>query len=161
EAEMQARLQHPHVVQVFDVGEAAGGPYVALEFIDGISLDKQLAGTPQPARAAAQLVETLARAMHYAHQRGLVHRDLKPANSLLAFSREPPARRASGLAGGSRLNEATPKITDFGLAKRLDVEASQTQSGAILGTPSYMALEQAWGQTQAIAPVTDVYALGA
>src|SRR5262249_37021747 len=129
-----------------------------------------LAGTPQPARVAAQLLETLARAVQHAHKRGILHRDLKPANILLALSREPEASAdgarstpgaPSALASGSRLNEATPKITDFGLAKRLDAEGSQTQSGALLGTPSYMAPEQAAGQTRALGPATDVYALGA
>jgi tetratricopeptide (TPR) repeat protein len=161
EAEALASLQHPNIVQVYEVGEHEGCPYMAMEFLDGGSLDSQLAGRPQPPRAAADLVATLARAMHCAHARGIVHRDLKPANILLAASREPPASVARALGGGSRLNDATPKITDFGLAKRLAEGKGQTSTGAILGTPSYMAPEQAWGRVHDIGPATDVYALGA
>jgi predicted Ser/Thr protein kinase len=142
EAEAVAQLQHPNVVQIHEVGEAAGHPFFALELVDGGSLDRQLQGTPQPPRQAAQLVATLARAMHYAHRHGIVHRDLKPANVLLTA-------------------DGTPKITDFGLAKRLDNPAGQTASGAILGTPSYMAPEQAAGKSRQIGPPADVYALGA
>jgi hypothetical protein len=140
EAEAVARLQHPHIVQIFEVGEHDGHPYFALEFLGG-GLDRQLAGTPRPPREAARLVELLARAVHAAHAKGVVHRDLKPANVLLAA-------------------DGTPKLTDFGLAKRLD-EAGQTASGAVLGTPSYMAPEQAGGQGNAVGPAADVYALGA
>jgi WD40 repeat protein/serine/threonine protein kinase/tetratricopeptide (TPR) repeat protein len=143
EAEAAARLQHPHIVQIHEVGEHAGHPYLVLEYVDGGSLAEKLAGTPQPARQAAQWVETLARAMHYAHQRGIIHRDLKPANVLVTA-------------------DGTLKITDFGLAKLLGAQGvNRTGSGAILGTPSYMAPEQAQGQTRAIGPVVDVYALGA
>jgi tRNA A-37 threonylcarbamoyl transferase component Bud32 len=141
EAEAIARLQHPNIVQVHEVGEHEGKPFVALEFCGGGSLDKKLNGTPLPAAEAAALVETLARAVQAAHEHHVVHRDLKPANVLLA-------------------EDGTPKITDFGLAKKLD-EASQTQSGAILGTPSYMAPEQAGGKSAAVGPLADVYALGA
>jgi WD40 repeat protein len=140
EAEAQARLQHPNIAQIYEVGEAGGCPYLALEYLGGGSLEKQLAGVPQPVRTAAELLETLARAMHHAHQRGLVHRDLKPANVLLAA-------------------DGTPKVTDFGLAKRLEGSAGLTQTGAVIGTPSYMAPEQAAGQ--AVGPAADVYALGA
>ncbi len=142
EAACQARLQHPNIVQIFEVGETDSGPYFALEFVDGAGLDKQIARTPQPARAAAELVETLARAVQHAHDKGLVHRDLKPSNILVTA-------------------DGTPKVGDFGLAKRLEGDAGQTQSGAVVGTPSYMAPEQAWGRNQAIGPTTDVYALGA
>ncbi len=142
EAEAVARMQHPNIVQVYEVGEHNGQSYCCLEFVAGGSLDKKLAGNPQPAREAAQLVETLAQAMEAAHQRGIIHRDLKPANILLA-------------PGGGL------KITDFGLAKRLDDETWKTHSGAIMGTPSYMAPEQAGGKKGEIGPVTDVYALGA
>jgi tetratricopeptide (TPR) repeat protein len=149
EAEAVARLQHPNIVQVYEVGEDQGRPYFSLEFVEGGSLDKKLAGTPLPARTAAQLVQTLARAMEAAHQRGIVHRDLKPANILLAGGPDVSVERG------------TPKITDFGLAKRLDDDSARTQSGAILGTPSYMAPEQAMGNLRLIGPLADVYALGA
>jgi WD40 repeat protein/tRNA A-37 threonylcarbamoyl transferase component Bud32 len=139
EAEAIARLQHGNIVQVYEVGEHEGKPYFSLEFCGGGSLERKLNGTPLPAREAATLVETLARAMQAAHSQKIIHRDLKPANVLL-------------------LEDGTPKITDFGLAKKLDA-AGQTQSGAILGTPSYMAPEQTGGQ--AVSPLADVYALGA
>jgi tetratricopeptide (TPR) repeat protein len=142
EAEAVARLQHPHIVQIYEVGEQHGLPYCALEFVDGVSLARKLAGTPQPSRQAAQLVATLAEAMHAGHQRGIVHRDLKPDNVLLTA-------------------DGTPKVADFGLAKKLDSGAGQTASGAIVGTPSYMAPEQARGQGKEVGPAADVYALGA
>jgi tetratricopeptide (TPR) repeat protein/predicted Ser/Thr protein kinase len=142
EAEAAARLQHPNVVQIHEVGEHGGLPFLSLEFVDGGSLANRLDGTPWPPRQAAQLMETLARAVHAAHQRGIVHRDLKPANVLLT-------------------EDGTPKITDFGLAKVLDATAQLTGSGAVMGTPSYMAPEQTGRQPQAIGPAADVYALGA
>ena len=142
EAEAVARLQHPNVVQIYEVGELDGRPFLSLEFVDGGSLAKKLKAGPLSLPQAAELIETLARAMHYAHQRGILHRDLKPANVLLT-------------AGG------TPKITDFGLAKQLDSAADNTQSGAILGTPSYMVPEQAGGKRKEVGPATDVYALSA
>lgn len=141
EAEAIARLQHPNIVQVFEVGEHGGLPFFSLEFCGGGSLEKELKGVPLPAKKAAALVEVLARAMQAAHDKGIVHRDLKPANVLLT-------------EGG------TPKITDFGLAKKLD-EAGQTATGAVMGTPSYMAPEQASGKGATIGPACDVYALGA
>jgi WD40 repeat protein/tRNA A-37 threonylcarbamoyl transferase component Bud32 len=142
EAEAIARLQHPNIVQVYEVGEHDGLPFFSLEFCPGGSLEKKLNGTPLPAREAAGLAETLARAVQAAHEAGIVHRDLKPANVLLAA-------------------DATPKITDFGLAKKLDGQAGQTATGAVLGTPSYMAPEQAAGSSKQIGPAADVYALGA
>jgi WD40 repeat protein/serine/threonine protein kinase len=176
EAEAVARLQYPHIVQIYEVGEQAGRPYFSLEFCDGGSLAQKLDGTPMPPAPAARLIETLARAMDFAHQRGIIHRDLKPANVLLASGGlmasggcEPPEGiESSGglhppLAGGSclALAQYTPKITDFGLAKRLGSAEAPTQSGSILGTPSYMAPEQAGGKTRAITAAVDVYALGA
>jgi serine/threonine-protein kinase len=142
EAAALARLLHPNIVQIYEVGEHDGRPYFSMEFVDGGSLAQRLDGTPLPAREAAQLVQTLAGAVHAAHGKGVVHRDLKPANVLLTA-------------------DGTPKITDFGLAKRLDLPAAATQSGAILGTPSYMAPEQAAGRGKDIGPPTDVYTLGA
>src|SRR5262249_52925715 len=137
-----ARLHHPGIVQVYEVGEQAGCPYLALEFVSGGSLAQQLGGAPVPPRRAAQLLLDLARAVQHAHEQGIVHRDLKPANVLMT-----PA--------------GVVKVTDFGLAKLLDVEQGQTQTGAVLGSPSYMAPEQAEGKVRAIGPATDVYALGA
>ena len=165
EARAVARLQHPNIVQIHEIGEHKGLPYFSLEFCPGGSLDKKLKGTPLPPQEAAALAEILARAIHSAHERGIVHRDLKPANVLLAMSPQKAAGAASP-AGSTRLSVGgytltfMPKVTDFGLAKRLD-EAGQTQSGAVMGTPSYMAPEQARGNTNAIGPGTDVYALGA
>jgi len=141
EAQSVAQLQHPNIVQIFDVGEQGGCPYLALEFVESGSLAEQLDGTPMAPRQAAELVLSLARAVHHAHERGIVHRDLKPANVLI---------QADG----------TPKITDFGLAKRTESTVAHTQTGAILGSPSYMAPEQATGAAE-ISPATDVYALGA
>jgi serine/threonine-protein kinase len=123
EAQAVARLQHPNIVQIYEVGEQDGLPFFSLEFCAGGSLEKKLGGVPLKPKEAVRLTETLARAMQAAHEAGIVHRDLKPANVLLA-------------------KDGTPKITDFGLAKKLD-EAGQTASGAIMGTPSYMAPEQA------------------
>jgi WD40 repeat protein len=142
EAEAVAHLQHPHIVQIYEVGEHEGRPYFSLEYLEGGSLSRKLGGVPLEPRQAARLLEMLAGAMHYAHQRGIVHRDLKPANILLT---------AEGL----------PKISDFGLAKQMDEDRGQTQTGAILGTPSYMPPEQAAGQARVVGPLADVYALGA
>jgi WD40 repeat protein/serine/threonine protein kinase len=165
EAEAVAQLQHPNIVQVFEVNEAGGLPFFSLEFVDGGSLERKLAGTPLPPRQAARLVEDLARAMHAAHSRGIIHRDLKPANVLLQESaiRSQQSGDRSQESDKKSLGPADswiPKITDFGLAKRLDDQA-RTQSGAVLGTPSYMAPEQAGGRTHEIGPACDIYALGA
>ncbi len=142
EAEAAARLQHSNIVQIHEVAEHEGTPYLCLELVEGVGLDCRLAGQPQPSEQAAHLVETLARAMHYAHQQGIIHRDLKPGNILLA-------------AG------TVPKITDFGLAKLLDSDETQMTAGGIVGTPCYMAPEQAAGRGARVGPATDVYALGA
>jgi serine/threonine-protein kinase len=142
EAAAVARLQHPNIVQVYEVGEHNGLPYFSLELCGGGSLAAKLREHPLPASQAAELVATLARAIHEAHQRGIVHRDLKPANVLLTA-------------------DGTPKISDFGLAKQLDSQVGRTQTGAIVGTPSYMAPEQAEGKSRGVGPATDVYALGA
>jgi tetratricopeptide (TPR) repeat protein len=148
EAEALARLRHPHIVQIYAIVEHQGRPYFSLEYVDGPSLAQQLAGTPQDVRVAARLVETLARAMHAAHQCGVVHRDLKPANVLLEGGRHLP------------LEQCTPKVTDFGLAKQLDRQAGHTEAGQVVGTPSYMAPEQARARHEEVGPAADVYALG-
>src|SRR5262245_7155252 len=144
EAEVIARLRHPHIVQIYQVGEHDGHPYCALEFVDGGSLHEKLNGTPMPASQAAELMEVVARAMQAAHDRGIIHRDLKPANILMT-------------------KDGSPKITDFGLAKQLDAKegSAQTRTGTIMGTPSYMAPEQAQGKTRDLGPAVDIYALGA
>ncbi len=145
EAEAAARMRHPNIVELYEIGEHQGRPYFAMELVEGGSLDRHLAGQPLPAAMSADLICTLARAVHHAHTQQVVHRDLKPANVLLA-STVPLA----------------PKITDFGLAKRLDSQSTAwTQEGAILGTASYMAPEQAAGRVRDIGPKVDVYALGA
>jgi formylglycine-generating enzyme required for sulfatase activity len=142
EAEAVARLTHPNIVQIHEVGEAGGHPYCALEFVEGGSLAQTIAGKPLPPREAARLVEALARAMQLAHSRNVVHRDLKPANILLEA-------------------DGTPKIADFGLARQLDSDSGETLAGAVMGTPSYMAPEQASGRAHEAGPAADVYALGA
>jgi len=145
EAEAAARLRHPHIVPIHEVGEHDGRPFLILEYVAGGSLKQHLDGTPQSARQAARLVQVLARAVHCAHEHGVIHRDLKPANILLDA-------------------EGQPHITDFGLAKMLDAGASPngpTQTGVVVGTPSYMAPEQAAGEARQIGPAVDVYALGA
>ena len=142
EAEAAARLRHPNIVPVFEVGEHEGMGYLVLEYEAGGGLDRRLAGMLQDPKDSARLIETLARAMHHAHQNGIVHRDLKPANVLLT-------------------DDGIPKISDFGLAKLLERDDRLTQVGDILGTPSYMAPEQIRGISGSITPATDVYALGA
>jgi len=141
EVETLARLQVPNIVQVFEVGEYDGHPFFSFEYCAGGSLEGQLAVQPLSAVKAARLVQTLARAMHKAHQKSVVHRDLKPANILLA-------------------EDGVPKIGDFGLARKLDV-SGQTHDGAILGTPSFMAPEQVKGQIKEHGPSVDIYSLGA
>lgn len=141
EAEDVARFQHPNIVQIYEVGEAEGRPYFSLEYVEGGNLEDKLGRKPLAWRPAAELLAVLARAIHAAHARGIVHRDLKPANILLS-------------------SDQTPKITDFGIAKRLDAD-KQTQTGKILGTPCYMAPEQALGRSDQVGPATDIYALGA
>lgn len=141
EAEAVAKLQHPNIVQIHTVGETEGCPYFALEYVAGTNLAAKIAKEPQEPAFAAKMVETLARAMHAAHEAKIIHRDLKPANVLLS-------------------TDGVPKIADFGLAKELEVDKGQTNTGAIMGTPSYMSPEQA-AAADNIGPATDIYALGA
>jgi serine/threonine-protein kinase len=156
EAEAVAGLDHPNIVPIYEIGEHEGRPYFSMKLINGGSLAHELQAEPRPAGtglsprslpAAAQTIATVARAMHHAHQRGLLHRDLKPGNILLD-------RRADAV------NPPTPYVTDFGLAKRLSGDGRLTQSGAVVGTPSYMAPEQAGGK-KGLTTAVDVYALGA
>jgi serine/threonine protein kinase len=172
EAAVIARLQHPNIVQIYDVGETAGRPYFVLEFVAGGSLAQYHQGSPQPARPAAQLVETLARAVHAAHAKGVIHRDLKPANILLDGPGVGGQGSGKKLARHSdpqplTLSFLTPKITDFGVAKCVggDGEATDlrgpTITGELVGTPNYMAPEQATAPRHRVGPAADVYALGA
>jgi serine/threonine-protein kinase len=142
EAEAVARLQHPNIVQIHEVGECDRKPFLALEYVEGGSLLRKVAHTPLPAQEAARVVETLARAVHYMHRRGILHRDLKPTNVLLTA-------------------DGAPKIADFGLAKVLDAESGLSRSETLLGTPNYMAPEQAAGDTKRVGAPADVYSLGA
>jgi eukaryotic-like serine/threonine-protein kinase len=171
EAEAAARLQHPNIVQIHEIGEHQGLLYLALEYVGGGSLAQKLRGLVPPPSEAARLMETLARTVHHAHRQGIVHRDLKPANVLLAPLTPPTPLSHSGERGekahspppavgeGPGVGGFTPKITDFGLAKHERPELTAT--GVVLGTPSYMAPEQAVGDNRAVGPAADVYALGA
>jgi serine/threonine protein kinase/WD40 repeat protein len=160
EAEALAKLRHPNIVTIFEIAESEGRPYFTMEYIAGPSLAEVLNGHPQEVAVAARLLEIVARAVHAIHQCGVIHRDLKPANVLLSFSRGLPDSHEATLAGGSRLNEATPKITDFGLAKDQADDRKITRAGTVMGTPAYMAPEQARGDA-AITPATDICSLGA
>jgi serine/threonine protein kinase/tetratricopeptide (TPR) repeat protein len=183
EAEAIARLQHPNIIQIYEIGETGDRPYFSMEYAGGGSLTQQLDGAPLATAHAAELVRTLAQAVQYAHQNGIVHRDLKPSNVLFSA---PPVEAAAvasrsveshdtfrdemeivgnaevlceetATRGGPRI----PKITDFGLAKQLDDDSQRTKTGAVLGTPSYMAPEQASGNWRQVGTAADVYALGA
>jgi serine/threonine protein kinase/Tfp pilus assembly protein PilF len=142
EAEAVARLRHPHIIQIFEIGEVDNLPFVSLELLEGGSLADRIEDTPQPGRKTAELLTTLAFAIEAAHKCGIIHRDLKPTNVLYS-------------------QDGTPKITDFGLAKRLESDDEQTATGQIMGSPSYMAPEQARGHSRDIGPLADIYALGA
>jgi tRNA A-37 threonylcarbamoyl transferase component Bud32 len=165
EAEAAARLSHPNIVQVHAVGEHNGRPFLTLELVEGGNLAQKLQQKRFTFRESAELIQQLASAVQFAHERGVLHRDLKPANILLAPG------SAGGLSSHGPPPEAganwTPKIADFGLAKPIEGMTSlapagvRTQSGAILGTPGYMAPEQAGGKGNKVGPAADVYALGA
>jgi serine/threonine-protein kinase len=141
EAESAGRLTHPNIVTIHEVGEINGQPYFSMKYVEGRTLASLLAEGPLPPREAAKYVATVARAVHHAHQAGILHRDLKPSNVLID-------------------GQGEIYVTDFGLAKRVEGGASLTRSGAIVGTPSYMAPEQAAGSRGAIGPASDVYSLG-
>jgi serine/threonine protein kinase/WD40 repeat protein len=168
EAEAAARLDHPNIVRVLEVGEHGGRPFCSMEYVDGGSLAERITGAPWPARVAAELVTAIARGAHHAHERGVVHRDLKPANILIAGDLRSTAERSTEpeYSPKSRTQArpaGTPKIADFGLAKSLagdDAGAGPTRTGDVLGTPAYMAPEQTGGRTAAIGPATDVWAVG-
>ncbi len=163
EAEAVAALQHPGIVQIYEIGEQAGQPYLALEFVEGGSLAQKLASRRDlmPVRECALIAEQLARSMHHAHLLGVVHRDLKPANVLLTLSGDKDVSGRTTPRSGT--TAPIPKVTDFGLAKRLDETfgSGATKTGAVMGTPSYIAPEQASGRSALITPAADVYSLGA
>ena len=142
EAQAVAKLQHPNIVQIFDINSHEGLPFFSLEFVDGETLKEMVEDEPLSSRAAAKVLLTLAEAMQYAHDNGIVHRDIKPANILMK-------------------KDGTPKISDFGLAKVVDGDSSRTREGQIMGTPSYMSPEQAKGLPDQLGPATDQYSLGA
>jgi serine/threonine protein kinase len=142
EAHAVARLRHPNIIAIYAVGEQENRPYLSLEFAEGGSLAQRLADKPMAPREAAAQVEVLARAVHAAHQAGVVHRDLKPSNVLLTA-------------------DGVPKVSDFGLAKLLDNDSGRTLSGQVMGTPSYIAPEQAEGHSKQVGPAADTYAMGA
>jgi serine/threonine-protein kinase len=141
EAESAARLDHPAIVPIYEVGEQQGQPFFTMKYVAGTTLTRRLAGGPMPPREAALILAPICRAIHYAHERGVLHRDLKPSNILID-------------------EEGRPHVSDFGLAKRVEAEEHLTLSGAVLGTPSYMAPEQAAGKRGNLGPTSDVYSLG-
>ncbi|MCY2993638.1 MAG: serine/threonine-protein kinase [Planctomycetota bacterium] len=142
ESEAAAQLDHPGIVQVYEVGELNGQPYFSMKYISGRTLLELLSGGPLPPREAAWILAQVSRAIHYAHEKGVLHRDLKPSNILIDAAGQP-------------------HVTDFGLAKRITEAATLTRTGAILGTPAYMAPEQAAGMRGAVGAVSDIYSLGA
>lgn len=142
EAETAAGLHHTNIIQIYEVGDMEGAPFFSMEFVESGSLADRLRGGPMEARAAAQLLSSVARALHFAHRNSVVHRDMKPANILL----DP---------------EGVPKVADFGIAKRLTANSALTLSGAVIGTPTYMAPEQAKGTSRDVGAPADIYSLGA
>jgi eukaryotic-like serine/threonine-protein kinase len=171
EAEMVARLEHPNIVTIFEVGEVEGQPYFTMPYVEGTTLARLVDDGPLPPRAAARLVAVIARAVQHAHERGILHRDLKPTNILLSVVRGPgpvvktddqPGLTERAAEHGPRATDhGQPMVTDFGLAKHLTAGISLTVTGDILGTPAYMPPEQAASQSGALGPASDVYSLGA
>ena len=142
EAEAAARLEHPGIVPIHEVGERDGSCYFSMKFVEGGQLDQVVGREPMSPRSAVELIAKVARTVHYAHEHGILHRDIKPGNILLDAKGEP-------------------HLTDFGLARLVETESTVTQTLDVLGTPSYMAPEQAVGNNSALTAATDVYALGA
>ncbi len=183
EAEAAAQLQHPNIVAIHEVGEHHGQQYFSMDYIEGTSLASLVRENPLPAKQAADFVKSVAETIHYAHQKGILHRDLKPNNVLMALecggltplfvghveqartatprSDDESIQPESKAASSRRTPKFTPKVTDFGLAKRIEGDASLTGTGQVLGTPSYMPPEQASGKKGEIGPASDVYSLGA
>jgi serine/threonine protein kinase len=165
EAEAAAQLDHPGIVPIYEIGEHGGRHYFSMAFVDGCSLNDAVREGPLSALDAAAVMVRVCEAVHYAHERGVIHRDLKPANVLLAHSRPAMPKlsdpKESQAAARIPLSEFTPKVTDFGLAKRLDEDSNLTGAGQVLGTPSYMPPEQAAGKLDLVGPPSDVYSLGA
>ena len=164
EAQAAANLQHPNIVAIYEVGQCDGQHYFSMEYVEGTSLAALVHESPLAAKQAAAYVKSVAEAVHHAHQKGILHRDLKPSNVLLQGSGF--GVQGSGEEAGTTpysLNSAprtlTPKVTDFGLAKRLNVDSGQTKTGDVMGTPSYMPPEQASGERGKVGPCSDVYAL--
>jgi serine/threonine protein kinase len=158
EARTLALFQHPNIVRILEVGESQGMPYFTLELMDRGSLATALGGSPLPPRYAAELLLILCRAVQDAHSHGILHRDIKPGNVLLATpGEESPGQPHGDLA---RLL-GTPKLTDFGIAKQIGEDKKITHTGAVIGTPAYMAPEQAEGRTRQATRAVDIYALGA
>ncbi len=141
EAESAARLDHPAIVPIYEVGLHEGQPFFTMKHVAGTTLSERLAEGPIPPRDAAAILAPICRAVHYAHERGVLHRDLKPSNILID-------------------EEGRPHVSDFGLAKRVEDEEHLTLSGAVLGTPAYMSPEQAAGKRGNLGPASDVYSLG-
>ena len=166
EAESAARLDHPNIVKVYDVGEHDGQAYFSMQYVEGTTLAGLLAKHgPLPPREAVQYLIAICRAVQRAHESGILHRDLKPSNVLLQKSetRNPKSEKEPGRAASDfefRISDFIPMVTDFGLAKRVEADFSLTRSGAIVGTPSYMAPEQAAGSRGVLSPASDVYSLG-
>lgn len=167
EAELVASLQHPGIVQIYEVGQTRGTPYLALEYVDGVTLADYTNGQEQPYRWSATMLLQLTKAMEFAHQSSVIHRDLKPTNVLVKTTQDGNSDATTWSPrvsdGSGKVPQAVPiaKITDFGLGKKIDENSDLTKTGFALGTPSFMSPEQAIGNSRTLGPSTDVYSLGA